>query len=158
MGGSYSAPPPPDYTPMIKEIELQRQQMAQTAADAAAAQRKAMVDSQDNAARLGMNQANTAADQSLMRMNEYQKSQDAMALAQSQAQAAGLGAGVTGGAFDVNAMNAARMANLGQAAPLLPSTDANFAGSNNPTRSPVPVMANKFTLPSTSGLTFGGGR
>jgi hypothetical protein len=141
---------------MIKQIELMREQQAQTAADAAAAQRKAMVDAQDNAARLGMNQANTSAEQSLMRMNEYQKSQDSMKLADAQAQAAGLGGAITGGAFDVNAMNQSRLANLGQASPLLPGSDSNLAGSGVPTRNPVPMMANKFVLPNTSGLTLGG--
>jgi len=157
MGGHYSAPPPPDYTPMVEEIKLMREQQAAAAQDAAAAQRKAMIDAQDNAARLGMTQANTAAGQDLMRMNEYQKAMDATAAAQGAQQAAGMGAGITGGGVDVNAMNQARYSNLGAAAPLLPVSAANVAGLNLPTKNPVAEkMANKFTGPSISGLTFGG--
>ena len=142
---------------MIKQIELMREQQAQTAADAAAAQRKAMVDSQDNAARLGMTQANTSAEQSLMRMNEYQKAQDAVKRAQAQSEAAGLGDAVTGANFDVNAMNQARISNLAGAAPLLPGTDANLSGSSVPAKNPAMAsLANKFVIPSTAGIRLGG--
>lgn len=156
MGGTkISAPPPPDYTPMIKAMELMREQQATAAQDAAMLQRKAMIDAQNNAAELGMRQANTAASQDLSRMQEYQKSLDAQAAVKAQEESAGMGSGVTGGGYDVNAANQVRYGNLGAAAPMLPPTMANIVSGDvkNPVKT---ATSNKFTLPETSGLTFGG--
>jgi len=159
MGGShYSAPPPPDYTPMIAEIELMRQQQGAAAQDAAEAQRRAMIDAQNNAAQLGMNQSNSQAQQSLLRAQEYQKAKDSAASQAASAQAGMAGSAVTGGGIDVNALNQAKLANLSAASSYLPRTAANLAGSN---LTPVnPAMPNakqsQFQLPSTTGVTFGG--
>jgi hypothetical protein len=157
MGGHYSAPPPPDYSPMIAQIELMRQQQAQTAQDAAEAQRRAMIDAQNNAAQAGMSQSNAQAQQNLMRAQEYQKAQDAAASQSAAAQAGMAGSAITGGPVDLNAMNSAKLANLGAAAPYLPKTMANLAGSNlQPTNPAQPQQKSQFQLPNTMGVTFGG--
>jgi len=159
MGGShYSAPPPPDYTPMIAQIELMRQQQGAAAQDAAEAQRRAMIDAQNNAAQLGMNQSNSQAQQSLLRAQAYQKAKDSTASQAAAAQAGMAGSAITGGAIDVNALNQAKLSNLSAAAYYLPRTAANLAGSN---LSPVnPAMPNskqsQFQMPRTTGVTFGG--
>ena len=159
MGGShYSAPPPPDYTPMIAEIELMRQQQGAAAQDAAEAQRRAMIDAQNNAAQMGMNQSNSQAQQSLLRAQEYQKAKDSAASQAASAQAGMAGSAITGGGIDVNALNQAKLANLSAASSYLPRTAANLAGSN---LAPVnPAMPNakqsQFQIPITADLTFGG--
>jgi hypothetical protein len=142
---------------MIKAMELMREQQATAAQDAALAQRKAMVDAQNNAAELGMRQANTAASQDLARMQEYQKSLDAQSAAQAQEESMGMGSGVTGGGYDINAANQVRYGNLGAAAPMLPPAMGNVIGGT--TQNPVMekrATSNKFSLPEVGGITFGG--
>jgi hypothetical protein len=142
---------------MIKAIELMREQQATAAQDASMLQRKAMIDSQNNAAELGMRQANTAASQDLARMQEYRKALDAQAVSKSQEEASGMGTGVTGGGYDINTANQIRYGNLGSAAPMLPPSMGNVIGgeAKNPVYAKT-AASNKFSLPETAGLTFGG--
>jgi hypothetical protein len=116
-----------------------------------------MIDSQNNAAQMGMNQSNSQAQQSLMRAQEYQKAKDAAAMQAATAQAGMTGSAITGGGIDVNALNQAKLANLSAASSYLPKTSANLAGSNlNPVNPAMPTAKSQFQLPSTTGLTFGG--
>lgn len=153
MGGShYSPPPPPDYTPILKEIELQREQMAAAQAAADEANRKALIQSQDTAAQQGMTQANFAAQQGLGRQNAYQQALDAASQAAAKTAAGLAGAAQTGGPIDASSAAAAKLATLGTTAGQLTPTIANLAGTPN-----AKTMAvNQFTLPNTSGVTFGG--
>jgi len=154
MGGSYSAPPPPDYTPMLKEIDLQRQQMADAQKAADEANRRSLIQSQDTAAQQGMTQANFAAQQGLGRQQAYQQAMDAASQAAAKSASGLAGAAQTGGPVDVSGSAAAKLASLGTTAGQLPSTPANLAGSA--TGGMKPMAANQFSLPSTSGVTFGG--
>jgi hypothetical protein len=136
---------------MLQEIDLQRQQMADAQKAADEANRKALIQSQDTAAQQGMNQANFAAQQGLGRQQAYQQALDSASQAAAKAAARQAGAAQTGGPIDVAGTAAAKLANLGTSAGQLPVTAANLAGS------PAKVAAaNQFTLPSTSGVTFGG--
>jgi len=138
-----------------------RKQQANASQDSELAQRKAMVDAQNNAAQLGMTQANASAQQDLARMQQYQQQLDANALAQNQSQAAGMGHDVVGGSFDINAANSAKLSNLAGAAYGFTPSAANFAGSGLDVTNPALTTAksagaNKFTIPQTSDLKLGG--
>jgi hypothetical protein len=147
---------------MVKEIRLMREQQAHASDDSALVQRKAMIDAQNNAAQLGMTQSNNAAMQDLARMQQYQQTLDANALAQNQSQASAMGHDVVGGSFDVNAANQARLANLAGAASAYTPSVYNLAGSNldvpNPAMASVAKSAgaNKFIMPQTGDLKLGG--
>lgn len=152
MGGSYSAPPPPDYTPMLKEIELQRQQMAEAQKAADEANRRSLIQSQDNAAQQGMSAANLAAQQGLGRQQAYQQAVDSAAQAAAKAASGSAGSAQTGGGIDVAGAAAQKLATLGSSSGQLPATSANMAG----TAAAKPTASNAFSLPNTSGVTFGG--
>ena len=142
---------------MIAQIELMRQQQGAAAQDAAESQRRAMIDAQNNAAQLGMNQSNAQAQQSLLRAQVYQKAKDSAALQAATAQAGMAGSAVTGGGIDVNALNQAKLANLSAASSYLPRTAANLAGSNlSPVNPAMPTAKRQFQIPITRDLTFGG--
>jgi hypothetical protein len=152
MGGSYSAPPPPDYTPMLKEIELQRQQMADAQKAADEANRRSLIQAQDNAAQQGMTQANMAAQQGLGRQQAYQQAVDSAAQSAAKSAAGLSGAAQTGGPLDVAGAVAQKLANLGTTSGQVAPTTANLAGAI----ANKAVTANQFSLPNTSGVTFGG--
>lgn len=145
---------------MIAEMAAMRQQQEAAAKAAAEAQRQAMIDAQNNAAQQGMTQSSAMANQNLMRQQEYQRAMDAAAGATASKQAGAMGAGMTGGAFDVNSMEQARLSNLGAATAYLPPTAANQAagGAANMQQKDAKKaqLANSFSLPTTQGLTFGG--
>ena len=153
MGGSPAPPPPRDDSAMIAELAAMRQQQEAAAKASAALQRQSMIDAQNNAAQQGMTQSNAAASQNLMRQQEYQRAMDAAAIEQASKQAGVMGQGMTGGAFDVNAMNEARMANLGAPAT---SSAPPAAGKTQQKETKKPKMANTFGIPSVEGLAFGG--
>jgi hypothetical protein len=153
MGGShYEAPPPPDYTPMLEEIKTQREQMNQAQKTSDEANRKAMIQAQDNAAQQGMTQANFDAQQALGRQQAYQQAVDAASTAAAKAAMGTAGKAQTGGLIDVSGAAAQKLANLGASVGQLPSTAANLAAS----AAKPAAQVNQFTLPNTSGVTFGG--
>jgi hypothetical protein len=140
---------------MIAELAAMRQQQEASARASAASQRQAMIDAQNNAAQQGMTQSSAMASQNLMRQQEYQRAMDAAAKQAATEQASVAGQGMTGGAFDVNAMNEARMANLG--APIAYPPKIGAAGAKiKPQETDKTKMANAFGMPSVQGLTFGG--
>jgi hypothetical protein len=142
---------------MILEMEKMRQAQSGAAQDAADAQRRAMIDAQNNAAQLGMNQSNAQAQQNLLRAQEYQKAQDAAAAQAAAAQAGMAGSAITGGPIDMTSLNQAKLANLSAASSYLPQTAANLAGSNMaPVNPAMPKAKYQFQMPSTNDLTFGG--
>jgi len=148
--------PAPDNGPMLKMIANMETAQAQAREDAAKAQKEAISTAQDNAASAGANQGAYQAQQTLGMLNQYQKSQDAAASMALQQQAAAGGAAQVGGAYDINAQQAAQKANLNMASSALPKTDANISGmSKNPAMTTA-KSANQFSMPNTSGLTFGG--
>ena len=160
MGGSPSPPPPRDDSAMIAEMKAMRQQQEAAAKAAAEVQRQAMIDAQNNAAQQGVTQSRSLANQNLMRQEEYQKALDSAAGATASKQAGAMGAGMTGGAFDVNSMEQARMSNLGAATAYIPPTAANQAATGGAKTqlkdAQKAQLANSFSLPATQGLTFGG--
>ncbi len=132
-----------------------RQQQEASARASAALQRQSMIDAQNNAAQQGMTQSNAMASQNLMRQQEYQRAMDAAARQNATEQASIASQSMTGGAFDVNAMNEARMANLG-----VPATYTTKAGATDAKtkrqETDKAKLANAFGMPSVQGLTFGG--
>lgn len=151
MGGSYSAPPPPDMTPLLKQIELQREQMAQAQKAADEANRRSLIQSQDTAAQQGMTQANVAAQQALGRQQAYQQAMDSASQAAARSAAGTAGAAQTGGPIDVTGAAATKLAMLGTTSGQLPAT-----ATTPTTPTARPTTTNLFNLPNTSGLTFGG--
>ena len=143
---------------MIAELAAMRQQQDAAAKAAAEAQRQAMIDAQDNAARQGMSQSSAMANQNLMRQQEYQKALDAAARQNATQQASVMGQSMTGGMFDVNAMNQAKTANLGTSTSYVPKSTGQ-AGADAKLKqkeAEKAQMANSFGMPSVQGLTFGG--
>lgn len=130
-----------------------RRQQEEAARRAAEAQRQALIDAQNNAAQQSMTQSNQLAAQNLMRQQEYQRAIDAARLENMSRQSGGMGQGVTGGAFNVNAMNQARMANLGTSTSYVPPV---VVGKQQQQQESSPKTANVFGMPSVDGLTFGG--
>ena len=149
MGGSA---PSPDYGPMLKQIELQREQMAQAQKAADEANRRSLIQAQDTAAQQGMTQANFAAQQGLGRQQAYQQAVDSAAQSAARSASGMAGAAQTGGPVDVSSAAASKLAMLGASSGQLPATPANLAG----TAATRPATVNAFSLPNTSGVTFGG--
>lgn len=151
MGGSYEAPPPPDYTPLLKQMELQRQQMADAQKAADEANRKSIMQSQDIAAQQGMSQANLAAQQALGRQQNYQQMLDASSQAAARSAAGMAGAAQTGGPVDMLGTAAQKLAALGSTSGQLPMGTTPLTG-----KVAKPAASNQFVLPNTSEVTFGG--
>lgn len=142
---------------MIAELAAMRQQQDAAARASAEAQRQAMIDAQNNAAQQGMNQSSAMAGQNLMRQQEYQRALDSAAAQTAARQASVMGQGKTGGEFDVNAMNQARMSNLGTSTAYVPpSSKTGAAAKTQQKEAQKSQMANSFGMPSVQGLTFGG--
>jgi len=151
MGGSYEAPPPPDYTPLLKQIELQRQQMADAQKAADEANRRSLMQSQDVAAQQGMSQSNLAAQQALGRQQAYQQASDAASRDAARSAAGMAGTAQTGGQIDVLGAAAQKLAALGTTSAQTPAATTALAG-----KTMKPTLSNQFALPNTSEITFGG--
>ena len=151
--------------PMMDYLsQMQSQQDAQIA-QAAEAQRQALLQSQMAAGAQAEQMGESAAQQQLATMGSMQSIRDANALLAAQQAQATAGQQATGGGFDFNKSREEALANLGAAAGMLPSTY-----SNAPTTSVNPALtglvnqgagaaskkANMFSLPSSSDLKFGG--
>jgi hypothetical protein len=144
--------------------QMQAQQDAQIA-QAAEAQRQALLQSQMAAGSQAEQMGESAAQQQLSTMGSMQSIRDANALLAAQQAQATAGQQATGGGFDFNKSREEALANLGAAAGMLPSTY-----SNAPTTSVNPALtglvnqgagaaakkANMFSLPTSSDLKFGG--
>ena len=102
-----------------------------------------------------MTQSNAMASQNLMRQQDYQRAMDSASKQSATDQASVAGQGVTGGAFDVNAANEARMANIGVSAAYAPKAGAVDTKTKRQEAEKT-KMANAFGMPSVQGLTFGG--
>ena len=166
MGGKtvYMQPPAAavqDYTPLYAMLAMQQQQQREASADTTAAQKQAVEDAQKQAASQNQTQSNAMAQQFLGKQEAYQKVMDEQAKAAAQQAATSAATSVTGAPIDLAADDAAEMENLSSASGILPSTAANttYLGLNaNPISSNFSrPLANKFSFPQTSGLTFGGG-
>ena len=160
MGGSgggkkkQQAPAPASQDNSGAIIAMMQQQQAA----AAEAQRQAVLESQRQAAHQQAAQGEALAQQSLMTGEALQKMKDQTAVQEYSKTAQAAGSAVTGGGYDINAANQAKLTNLGAASPMLPQTMANAAGSTLPTENPALArQPNKqFNMPSMSGIQFGG--
>jgi hypothetical protein len=151
--------------PMMDYLsQMQERQDAQIA-QAAEAQRQALLQSQMAAGSQAEQMGESSAQQQLATMGSMQSIRDANArLAAQQAQAAA-GQQATGGGFDFNRSREEALANLGAAGGMLPTTPTNIPATNivNPALSGLvnqggtaAKRANMFSLPSSSDLKFGG--
>jgi hypothetical protein len=152
MGGKTTInAPKPDFGPMLKVIEQMRADQAMAARESAKAQERALAESQDAAAQLAMKQTGDAAMQDLMRQQQYQQAIDEAAKQQQVAETSTAGRDIVGPAFDVNAVNQAKMAGLATVAPQYTATPANylslgFDSASQYSQKPKKTL-NKFTLP-----------
>ena len=151
--------------PMMKYLKrMQKEQDAQIA-QAAEAQRQALLQSQIAAGAQAEQMGESAAQQQLATMGSMQSIRDANALLAAQQAQATAGQQATGGGFDFNKSREEALANLGAAAGMLPSTYSNapttsvnpaLAGLVNQGAGAAAKKANMFSLPSSSDLKFGG--
>ena len=151
--------------PMMDYLSQMQSQQDTQIAQAAEAQRQALLQSQMAAGSQAEQMGESAAQQQLATMGSMQSIRDANALLAAQQAQATAGQQATGGGFDFNKSREEALANLGAAAGMLPSTY-----SNAPTTSVNPALtglvnqgagaaskkANMFSLPSSSDLKFGG--
>lgn len=151
--------PKPDYAPMLKVLEEMRKEQRNAASESARMQEEAISEAQNNAAQLGMNQANAAALQELGRMQQFQQAEDAAALGNYQAEVANMGRDVAGGPIDVNAANQAALANAMGAGYTINTPQQMFGFGfdylNPATWAQRAVSANKFQTEETN-PTLGG--
>jgi len=96
--------PPIDYTPITKMYEQQGNLQRESAAKAAADQKKAMLDAQNNAAQQAQTQANFAAEQALGRQAAAQIAKDAAAKETQAKTAMGMGTAIAGSGYDPEKM------------------------------------------------------
>lgn len=150
---------------------FEQQQILQKQAQEASAlaQRNAMAQAQDAAARQGATSASQQAQQSLGMMNASQQASDLAKTQAAQSAAAGAGQAVAGGGLDLNAINAGKASNLQSVGGFIPQGQANLAGAANP-KNPAATTAgsmtpmgnkgvsgaNQFTAPNLSNISFGG--
>lgn len=167
MGGTTTympTPPPPapaDNTALYAMIGSMQKQNVQAVADTTAAQRQAMIDAQNRSAAQLTNQGNQEAQQYLGREQAYQQALDAQNKKLATQAAADVANASTGAPIDLVSEEANRVANLAGGVGMLPNTAANLAfldTTSNPALKNVAktTLSNKFTLPQTSGITFGG--
>jgi len=151
--------------PMMDYLsKMQAQQDAQIA-QAAEAQRQALLQSQLAAGAQAEQMGESAAQQQLATMGSMQSIRDANALLAAQQAQATAGQQATGGGFDFNKSREEALANLGAAGGMLPTTAVNapatsvnpaLAGLVNQGARTAAKKANMFSLPSSSDLKFGG--
>lgn len=167
MGGSTTympTPPPPapaDNTALYAMIGAMQKQNVQAVADTTAANKQALIDSQNQSASQQTTQGNQQAQQYLGREEAYQKAVDAQNKKLATQAASDLASASTGAPIDLVSEEAQRVANLAGGVGVLPSTAANLAyldTASNPALKNVgkTTLSNKFTLPQASGITFGG--
>lgn len=151
--------------PMMDYLsQMQSQQDAQIA-QAAEAQRQALIQSQMASGAQAEQMGESAAQQQLATMGSMQSIRDANALLAAQQAQATAGQQATGGGFDFNKSREEALANLGAASGMLPTTAVNapttsvnpaLAGLVNQGAGAAAKKANMFSLPSSSDLKFGG--
>jgi hypothetical protein len=151
--------------PMMEYLKrMQKEQNAQIA-QAAEAQRQALLQSQMAAGSQAEQMGESAAQQQLATMGSMQSIRDANALLAAQQAQATAGQQATGGGFDFNKSREEALANLGAAAGMLPSTYSNapmtsvnpaLSGLVNQGAGAASKKSNMFSLPSSSDLKFGG--
>ena len=151
--------------PMMDYLsQMQSQQDAQIA-QAAEAQRQALIQSQMASGAQAEQMGESAAQQQLATMGSMQSIRDANALLAAQQAQATAGQQATGGGFDFNKSREEALANLGAASGMLPTTYSNapttsvnpaLAGLVNQGAGAAAKKANMFSLPSSSDLKFGG--
>lgn len=167
MGGSTTympTPPPPapaDNTALYAMIGSMQKQQQQAIADTAAAEKQALIDSQNKTASQATTQGNQEAQQYFGREQAYQQAIDAQNKKLASQAASDIASASTGAPIDLVSEEAQRVANLSGGAGILPGTAANLAyldTATNPALKSVgkTTLSNKFTLPQTSGITFGG--
>jgi len=157
-------PPPPapaDNTALYAMIGAMQKQNVQAVADTTAANKQALIDSQNQSASQQTTQGNQQAQQYLGREEAYQKAVDAQNKKLATQAASDLASASTGAPIDLVSEEAQRVANLAGGVGVLPSTAANLAyldTASNPALKNVgkTTLSNKFTLPQASGITFGG--
>jgi hypothetical protein len=148
------------------------QQMAarEAAAQAAAlkAQQEAAGNAQANSAQQMAAQGSNAAAQYAAQQGQVQAAKDSAAAQAAAASASGAGNAVLGGGFNLNNAKQQALSNLGAAAGSLPTNAYNAAATNasmNPAATTAGQVAaanktasgaNQFSMPSMSGITFGG--
>lgn len=180
MGGSPSAPAPvqQDNSMMIALLQQQIQQSAaaQRAAEEAAKraaeeQRQSLIRSEDTSAGQRAAQSQTAASETLARLNTQQELSDEASKKKMEDQYTAEGMAATGGGYDYNKARQEALGYLGAASPFLSSTAANAAASPyamNPAMTTAGTVnqgfggtqnktnKNVFAMPNSQGLTFGG--
>jgi hypothetical protein len=143
--------------PMIELMKDMQKQQAEQAKAAAEAQRQALIQQQVIAGEQSQQMGEEAAQRQLSQFGSMQAIRDANALAAARRAQTFAGQQATGGGFDINRAREESLANLGAA----------VAGAMLPSRSPMTALpstttpqgarrANLFTLPSYSGIQFGG--
>lgn len=121
--------PAPDYTPITKMYEQQAQLQREAAARSDAAQKKAMIDAQDNAAQQAQTQANYAAQQALGRQAAAQEAKDAATKETMSKTMSGMGSSIAGSGYNQTKMDEA----LKTAQPFaLPAVAELLAKQNEP--------------------------
>jgi len=151
--------------PMMDYLsQMQSQQDAQIA-QAAEAQRQALLQSQLAAGAQAEQMGESSAQQQLATMGSMQSIRDANALLAAQQAQATAGQQATGGGFDFNKSREEALANLGAAGGMLPTTAVNapttsvnpaLTGLVNQGAGAAAKKTNMFSLPSSSDLKFGG--
>lgn len=96
--------PPIDYTPITKMYEQQSILQRDAATRAAADQKKAMLDAQNNAAQQAQSQANFAAQQALGQQAAAQIAKDAAAKDTQTKMTTGMGTAIAGSGYDAEKM------------------------------------------------------
>jgi hypothetical protein len=151
--------------PMMKYLKQMKKEQDAQIAQAAEAQRQALLQSQVAAGAQAEQMGESAAQQQLATMGSMQSIRDANALLASQQAQATAGQQATGGGFDFNKSREEALANLGAAGGMLPTTAVNvpttsvnpaLAGLVNQGAGAAAKKANMFSLPSSSDLKFGG--
>jgi hypothetical protein len=163
MGGGtiQMSSPPPDNTALIAMIKQQGDVQLQAAKDAQAAQERAMKQNEEQLASQRSTLSNQLAQQQFGKQNAYQQALDAAAKQTSQNAATNAAGAVIGGAIDLAAEDQERQKNLLGAAGTIPGTVSNMSYLSdqlNPILSGVgkTQLTNKFSMPSTDGINFGG--
>lgn len=177
-GVSYQMPADNSGAMMMQLLKQQSEQAAasQRAAEEAAKraaeeQKQAAIRAEDTAAAQRMTQSQTAASETLARMNTEQKLSDEASKKKLDEDYAAAGMSATGGGFDYNKARQEALGNLGAASPYLSATAYNIAASPSMTNPALTTAGminegfggsknktnqNVFTLPNTQGLSFGG--
>jgi len=158
-------PPPPapaDNTALYAMIGAMQKQNVQAVADTAAAEKQALIDAQNKAGEQLTTQGNQQAQQYLGREQAYQQAIDSQNKKLASKTASDIASSAVGAPIDLASEEAQRVSNLAGGVGVLPTTAANLAyldqSNTNPALKSVgkTTLSNKFTLPQTSGITFGG--